>query len=323
VTPLTPFTSTTKPLQLVAADPKLAGPLTATIARSPGGGSMVMNLPGLQGVLNGGARKGQIDQVTVDPKTDVLGYQTNGAGASLVGSLVAAPGAAAGASASRAGASAAASALSDHVVGLRMTTGGGRSDRLSFAQGRELVIRHSGPATSVSLTLSAFASNGQPVAVQLPSIRLAGGATLHVAPASWRALTSSMVRARTTGRGRAKVTFLRGRTLGKRFATVRHAALTAIGGRRYRLDLALAGRGPAHAWVSIAASVAAHGHVVEKAKPVQLGGAALAAGRAQLSLPRALSRGRYKLTVHLLETVTSGAAQASRTLARTITVIAR
>jgi hypothetical protein len=322
VTPLTPFTSTPKPLQLVAANPNTTGPLTATVARSPGGGSMVMNLHGLQATLSGGARKGQVDTVTVDPKTDALGYKTNVSGATLTGSLVSAPGAAAGARATSVRASAAASSSSDHVVQLRMSAGRGRADQLTFAHGRELVVHHTGPAATVSLTLSALAANGMPVAVQLPAVTIGAGATLRVSPANWRALASTAVRVTTVAHGHAKTRLIHGHVLGKSFATVRRATLTALGGRRYRIDLTLAGHAPAHAWLSIAASVSSRGRVTERAKPVQILGAALAAGKVQLSLPKPLAAGRYKLALHLLEAVTSGAAQGARAITRTVTVVA-
>ena len=68
--------------------------------------------------------------------------------------------------------------------------------------------------------------------------------------------------------------------------------------------------------------MSSRGRVTERVKPVQILGAALAAGKVQLSLPKPLAAGRYKLALHLLEAVTSGAAQSARAITRTVTVIA-
>ena len=83
---------------------------------------------------------------------------------------------------------------------------------------------------SVSLALSAFAANGQPIEVQLPAIRLVAGETLHVAPTNWRKLGSAPVRISATVHGRTSIRLLRGSGVGKVFASVRSAALTR--GRR-------------------------------------------------------------------------------------------
>src|SRR5207244_890621 len=58
VAPVADFSSQPAPLQLVSFDPKVARPLTATIARTAGGGAMSMNVPGLQATLQSGIGKG-------------------------------------------------------------------------------------------------------------------------------------------------------------------------------------------------------------------------------------------------------------------------
>ena len=92
VAPLPDFNSKPSPLQLVSFNRNAAGPLTATVARSPGGGAMNLNLPGLQASLQAGAHAGQVDQVTVDPRTDAIGYKTSASHTPFGGTLLSAPG---------------------------------------------------------------------------------------------------------------------------------------------------------------------------------------------------------------------------------------
>jgi hypothetical protein len=320
VAPLADFTSHSSPLQLVSFNPKLARPLTATVARSTGGGAMNMNLPGLQASLQAGTHTGQVDHVTVDPHSDVIGYQTSASHTTLAGTLLSAPGTAAGATAS----TAATSPLSDRLVQFHTTSGHGGGEKLSFPSGRALVLHHAGAPTSVSLTLSAFAANGQPIAVALPSLRLLAGETLSVAPANWRALGSTQVRISATVHGHTTVRFVRGRKIGRRFATVRRAALTSLGGHHYQVDLALnVGHAPKQAWLSVAASILQRGHKLEQAKPIQLNGSTLKTGQVHLALPKTLPAGRYTLKLSLLEATMNGPVQGSVVVTKTSTIRAR
>jgi hypothetical protein len=273
-----------------------------------------MDLPGLQAMLNGGAHAGQLDRVTVDPKLDAIGYQTNVARTTLVGSLIGAPGVAAGASWTLARASN--SSLAEHVAQFALTSGGRRSDQLRFPAGRELIVAHHGPAATVTVTLSAFAG-GQPRAVRLPPIHLSPGATLKVAPASWSVLGATAIRLSVQDRGRSSTKVVHAKVLGRRFATVRKARLVKTGSHRYRVDLTLKlHHAPAHGWISAAVSVKRNRQVVEHAAPAQAVSPMLAAGQLQLVLPKPLPRGRYALVVRLLETTASGPVQASATVSR-------
>lgn len=317
VAPLPAFTSKGGPLQLVSFDPKLAKPLTATVARSAGGGAMSLQLPGLQASLQTGAHASQIDHVGLDPASDSVSYQTSAAKTPLSGTLLAAPGATARASARAAGAS----TLTDRLAQFSTTSASGGSDTMSFKQGRSFVLHHTGAPTSLTLRLSAFAANGQPVAVALPSIRLAAGATVQVTPTSWRALGAASVRVSTTVHGHKSVRVLRGRSLAKRFASVRKATLNTLGAHRYRLDLELALRHvPTQASLSVAASVLAHGRTLARASANQLTGSQLRTAIAHLTLPGTLAPGRYTLKLRLLETTASGALAGSAVVSKTLSV---
>jgi hypothetical protein len=326
VAPLPDFNSKPSPLQLVSFNRKVAGPLTATVARSPGGGAMNLNLPGLQASLQAGAHAGQVDQVTVDPQTDAIGYKTSASQTPFGGTLLSAPGAsggAGGASAARANGGAK-SALSDRLVEFHTTSGRGGGETLSFPRGHEFLLKDAGAPASVSLALSAFASNGQPIEVQLPAVRLAAGETLHVAPTNWRKLGSTPVRISATVHGRTSARLLRGSSVGKVFASVRSAALTAVGGQHYRLDLALRVRhAPKQASLSVAASVLLRGHLVERASANQLNGSLGHVGSVHLTLPTALAPGHYTLELHLLEVTAKGAVQGSVAVTKTLAIRAR
>jgi hypothetical protein len=287
---------------------------------------MEMNLAGLQASLQAGGHAGQVDHVSVDPRSDTIGYQTNAPHTALGGTLVTVPGT--GASATGAGdvaaRASATSSLSDHLVGFQLASGRGGGEQLSFRSGSELVLHHTGPRTSLSLTLSAFAANGQPLAVRLPPLRVVAGETLRVAPQNWRALGSTPVRVSVTLRGRTTTRFTRGRKKGGRFASVSHATLASLGGGHYRADLDLAvRRAPARGWLSAAATVTRNGRVVVRATPVQLDASALRSGSVRLTLPAVLAAGRYELRVRLLEASADGAIQGSVVVGRTLSVRAR
>ncbi|MGA8745222.1 MAG: hypothetical protein WB507_05110 [Solirubrobacterales bacterium] len=326
VAPLPDFNSKPSPLQLVSFNRNVAGPLTATVARSPGGGAMNLNLPGLQASLQAGAHSGQIDQVTVDPRTDAIGYKTSASHAPFGGTLLSTPGASGGGGGASAvqASGGAKSSLSDRLVEFHTTGGGGGGEAVSFLGGHVFQLKDAGAPTDVSLALSAFASNGQPIEVQLPAVRLAAGETLHVAPTNWRKLGSAPVRISATVRGRTSARLLRGSAVGKVFARVRSAALTAIGAHHYRLDVGLRVRhAPKQAGLSVAASVLLHGHLVERASPNQLNGSLVHVGSVHLTLPTALAPGHYKLELHLLEITAKGAVQGSVAVTKTVAIRAR
>jgi len=318
VAPLPDFNSKSSPLQLVSYNPKLAGPLTATVARSPGGGAMNMNLPGLQASLQSGARAGQIDHITLNPHSDAIGYETSASNTPLTGTLVSAQGATA---ASTSAAGKARSPLADRIVQFHTMSGRGGGDTLSFPQGHELVLQHAGAPTSLSLTLSAFASNGQPIEVQLPAVRLGAGETLRVMPVNWSKLAAAPVRINASVHGHTSSRLLRARSIGKRFASVRSAVLTALGGGQYRLDLSLGVRhAPKFAQLSVAASVLLRGHMIEQASANQTNGSLRQLGQLHLTLPKALAPGRYTLKLRLLEITASGAAQGSVVVTKALAV---
>ncbi len=320
IAPIPAYTGHPAPLQSVSFEPKLSAPLTATVDRSAGGGAMNVNLPGLQASLQTGAHPGQIDHVTIDPHTDAIGYRTSAASTPLGGTLLAAPSATLDARAARR----ATSALSDRLVQFQTNAQHSGEEKLAFPAGREFLLDHSGSPTTVSLTLSAFGAGGRPIAVRLPAVRVASGETLRVAPQNWRALGSSSVRISATKHGHSDVHRLRGRRIGRRFATVRRAALEYLGRGRYRVDLALRLRHvPAHAWLSATATVLRGRRAVEQAKPIQLVGSALRAGASKLALTRSLPAGRYSLRIRLLEATANGPAQGSLIATRTLAVFAR
>jgi hypothetical protein len=323
VAPIADFTGHPGPLQLVSFNPHAAGPLNATVNRAAGGGTMNLNLPGLQANLQSGTHAGQADHITVNPHSDAIGYQTSSPRAALSGTLLSAPGAAAGARASAAtrASAAATSALADRVVQFSTTASRGGGEQLAFPSGRGFVLHHTGAPASLSLTLSAFGAGGQPVAVKLPAVRLRAGETLRVTPRNWRALGASPVLISATVHGHTTTRRVRGHMTGRRYATVRRASLAPLSGGRYRVDLSLGVRHPPRqAWVSVAATVLRGRHALEQAKPIQLRGATLSAGTARLTLPKPLSPGRYSLRVRLLEASPSGPVQGSRIVSRTFVV---
>ncbi len=319
VAPIPNFSGQSGPLQMVAFNPKVAAPLTATVERSAGGGAMHMNLPGLQASLQTTAHAGQVDHVSVDPRTDAIGYQTSAASTPLEGTLLSASSAAAGARAS----ASTTSALSDHLVQFQTTAYHGGDEQLAFKGGREFVLHHSGPPATLAVSLSALSAGGQPIAVRLPSVRLASGETLSVAPGSWKALSSSLVRLTTSIDHHVTSRLVRGRTLGRPFASIRRAVLQASGLHSDRVEVRLGvSHAPAHAWLSVAATVTRGGHAVMQAAPIQLDGPTLRAGDVYLALPKRLPPGRYALHLRLLEATVSASVQGSKIVTRTTSVVA-
>ena len=314
VAPIPVETGQNTPLQLIGADPKLAGTLTATVERGKGGGAMNLNLPGLQAALETGAKDGQTDHVIVDDHAHSIGYQTDAASSAFGGTLISAGGAG--------GARAAASKgeLAQHVVEFKTTSASGGGEQVTFAAGRAFEIKHDGAPANLSVTLSAFGADGAPVAVELPPMRLARGATLTVAPLDWRRLGSSKVRLTTTVRGHRTTRLVKGRSLARRFATLRGATLR---GSAATLSLALrVRRAPKGSWLSPAVTVMRGAKVVARTKPAQVSAVA-AARKVQLTLTKRLPKGRYSVRVRLLETVVRGSAQASIVVTRTLALTSR
>lgn len=324
VAPLPNFNSRSSPLQLFSFDPKTTGPLTATVARSSDGGAMTFNLPGLQGNLEAGTQSGQVDHVAVDPRSDALGYQTSATRTPLRGTLLSAPRAShsgttrAGASKSGRGGK---SLLTDHLAQFRLTSNKSGGEQVALRGGRQFVLRHRGAPTRLALTLSAFAASGQPIAVQLPPIRVGSGGTVSVAPSNWRKLGSARIRVSVSGHGHKSVQHLRGRPLGKGFARVRKAKLVSLGGHHYRLDLVLSmHHAPKEGRLSVAARVLLHGHQVAQAAGNQLHGSLRGTRTVPLPLLETLKPGRYTLALRLLEVTASGAVQGSKVLTQTLPV---
>ena len=298
VAPLPSFTGAPAPLQMLATEPRKAGRLTATVRRGKKGGAMEISLPGLQASLLTGAHAGQIDHVTVDERADAIGYSPGAPSTPFGGTLVSAP---RGASAS------ADRARTERLVKFETTATRGDEERVAFARGQAFTIAHQGAPAALSLTLSSFGPDGLPVAVRLPKVHLGRGAKLSVAPTDWRRLGSAVVRLTSSTRGRTSTRVLRGRRIGRSFATVRSAALAA-GGSRVDLSLRLR-HAPAGASISPVVEVLRGRRVVAKTTPSQLSGGAMR--RAGLPLDRRLPRGRYTLRARLLETVADGLTQSS------------
>jgi hypothetical protein len=271
---------------------------------------MSMNLPGLQANLQSGTRSGSNDTVSVDPRTDSIGFKTGASSAALSGTLIS--------SATARAAAGTGSALGDRIVEFKTTSSGG-GEQLSAAGG-SFVIHHEGAPTRLSLTLSSFAADGAPLEATLPAIPLAAGETLRASPSNWGAIGTAPVTLTATVGGRTSTTHVRGRAVGRRFATVGHAALS-VAGTTERVNVALrVTRPPAGAWVSIGARILRGRQVVRQANPVQVSGSALSKGLVQLALPSRLPSGRYSLRIRLLETVASGAVQGSVVVASAATV---
>ena len=316
VVPAAPFTSSPGPLQLVYADAHKAGPITATVKRGAKGGAMSMNLAGLQATIDAKTNKGQLDKVGADPGGRFISYQAGGGSTPYDATLLAAPGAAGARS------SAASQTKSEHLVKVGATAGGADAERLSFTGGNEFDLQHGGPSGKVSLTLSAIGSDGRPTAVVLPKVSLPRGGDLSVAPQRWGALDSAPIRVRTKIGGRTTTRLVRGRPMGRSFATVRAAKLHA--GKGGGVDLRLRLRHPpAGAWVSPVVEVLRGGHTVAKSAPAQLLGRELGAGKAHLKLSRTVPGGHYTLRVRLLEATTDGPIQGSTVVTKTLKVAAK
>ncbi|MHB1572098.1 MAG: hypothetical protein ACYC0H_23230, partial [Solirubrobacteraceae bacterium] len=208
---------------------------------------------------------------------------------------------------------------SDRLVQFNTSLGSRGSDAISFPRGGQLTLIHTGPAAAIALTLSAFAADGQPVAVTLPSMRLAPGTTLRVAPTNWRTLGSSPIRITLSAHGRSTTRTLRGIRWGHRFATIRRASLHALGRGRYAASVSLqVSHAPAGSWLSIAATVLKGRRPIATTKPAQVLGARLKSSAVRLALGKTLPKGRYRLRIRVLETTVRGAIQGSVVVTRTI-----
>lgn len=280
-----------------------------------------MYLPGLEASLHAGARAGQLDHVSVDPRTDAIGYTAGASGTRLDGTLLSAPTAATSHQARALAGGLAVDArrgLSERIVQFSTSLDRGGGDVIDFRHAGALTVIHRGAPGAISLTLSSFAADGHPIAVALGPVRLAAGATLRVAPQSWQRLGRAPILVALSGGGHPGTRRVLGRLLGRRFASVARASLVSLGrGRRaLRVRLRLA-HPPAGAWLSIAAAVLRGGHPVATSLPAQLSGAALRSRTVTLALSRSPAPGRYRLRVRLLESTARGAVQSSVIVART------
>jgi hypothetical protein len=245
-----------------------------------------------------------------------ISYQAGGGSTPYDATLLAASGAGAHSSA-------ASQAKSEHLVKVGATAGGADAERLSFTGGNEFVLQHGGPSGKVSLTLSAIGSDGRPTAVVLPKVSLPRGGGLSVAPLRWGALDSAPIRVRTKIGRRTITRLVRGRPMGRSFATVRAAKLHA-GKEDGVVDLSLRLRHPpVGAWISPAVQVLRGGHTVARSAPAQLLDRELGAGKAHLKLSRSVPGGPYILRVRLLEATTDGPIQGSTVVTKTLKVAAK
>ena len=151
-------------------------------------------------------------------------------------------------------------------------------------------------------------------------MRVGSGATVKVAPANWRSLASTAVRIRTTVGGRTTSRSVHGKPIGRRFATVTHAAPVRLAGGRDGVALKLRLRNPPkRGWIALAGTILRGGHAIERTLPLQISASAIRSGKALLQLPKALKKGRYTLRVRALETTAeSGGVQGSETAERTL-----
>jgi len=312
VTPLAPLTGRMGPLQMAAFNPKIAAPLTATVARREGGGAMSLKLPGLQASLQTGAATGEIDHVSIDPRTDTVGYRTNAVDAAFGGTLESPSSAANGVGAH----AASTPPSSSRVVEFHTTAHRGGAESVAFPAAREFAIEHSGPATTLAVTLSAIDASGTPVTVRLPDVKLAGAETLNVLPESWQQLGSRAIRLTILADEHLSSRRVRGRlTRARRFASIRRTALERSGEHRDRVAVLLAVRhAPTHAQLGVQVTVARHGRVLAQTRPLMLHGSALRSGAVRLALRRALPRGRYSLRTRLVEVTANHAGIPSSTI---------
>jgi len=162
--------------------------------------------------------------------------------------------------------------------------------------------------------LSAFASDGHPVAVKLPPMKLRSGESVTMTPADWGRLGTVPVHIVVAERGRKRSRTSRGRMLGVRFARVGGVRLVAgEAGSPARAEVGIVVRRlPDDATLSIALDVLRGAQVVTQSVPVQLVGADITSGSHEVVLVDALAPGRYRVRVRLLETVSDGPMQASR-----------
>jgi hypothetical protein len=201
------------------------------------------------------------------------------------------------------------------LADFQTTSSKGGEDTVSFARGRAFTIDHDGAPTALSLTLSGFGTDGLPVAVRLPRAHLGRGEKLSAAPTDWRHLGSSQIRLTSTVHGRKSTRLVRGRRLGRSFASVRSARFDTSGSH---VNLALRLKHPPKgAGISPVVEVLRGKKVVAKSKPAQFSGGAMA--KPSLALSRRVGKGSYTLRVRLLETVADGLAQSSTVVRKSLT----
>jgi hypothetical protein len=305
VAPTTSFAGT-GPSPLILAMTPQAETVSATMSDGHEDGG-VFYLKGLDATLHATTAPGQVDHVTVDAQHAAIGYQP-GRMTTLDATLIAPSGGA--------GASAAGRSAPQRTAEVRATSTGG--DTLSFPAGNQVVVQHTGASARVAVTLSAIAG-GVPVAVQLPTVDLAAGQKLTVAPRSWAKLGSAVVRLTVSGRGRTRSMYARGKMRGVRFARVSSAKLQRQGmGDQLVLHLRSA-HAPANAAIEVVASIRRGRHTVARPKAVTLSGAALRSGTAALSLAKALAHGVYTVSVELIEASQAGV-RSSVTVHQALTV---
>jgi hypothetical protein len=143
---------------------------------------------------------------------------------------------------------------------------------------------------------------------------------VKVTPANWRSLATSRVRISTTAGGRTTTRTVRGKRVGRLFATPRSPKLVRLGhgGDGVALKLHLR-KPPKRGWIALAGTVLRGGHTVERARPLQVSALAMRRGKAVLQLPRPLKSGHYTLHLRALETTAEGGGvQGSTTLTQSL-----
>ncbi len=311
VAPLPVFTSHASPLQLVALTPAAgAQSLSASVRRSGRGGSMAMELPGLEAELSTGGGANTIDHVTVNAAADAITYAAGSHRAPLTGVLLSRPAAAT---------ATAAAVEPDQLVKFATTSTPGGSDRFSDRHGA-FAVSHTGPTTTMSVALSAFTAQGLPVEVRLPTMRLKAGETVTATP-RWSALGHARVPLAITVNGHTRHTSVAARSLARPFARLLGATIAAPATGAATLTLRFAHtRFVAGRSLAIAATVRRTRGVLATSTPARIVPAANFSGSATIALSARLSPGRYVVRVRVLESSGDEALQSAAIVSRVFRV---